>query len=251
MYPERDTSFSTGNPQSATRIIIFHGYTGSTDEFEALAHALVAAIDAHVSIPLLPGHGSHESNLFNYAYEEFLNFAHTEVERAQAPQKKLILMGHSFGGYLALECAAKYKIDALVLTVVPFWLRFPLNMPGLAWLMRQKLLWDKKLPLQEKIERIGLFYYHNMPGIALTLLNEGVRRVKKILPTIVCPILVINTTKDPLTYSSSAEALLARSGKNPKNHFHLVPREEHGLFYGDGHDAIIKEIVGFVKNTFE
>lgn len=249
MYPQRDTSFMIGNPGSPIRVIIFHGYTGSTDEFEPLAHAIVETIGAYVSIPLLPGHGSNEADLYDREYEEFIRFAKNEVERVQASGAKLILIGHSFGGYLTLECAAKYKTDALVLTVVPFWLRFPLNIPGLAWLMRQKLSWNKKLPLQEKIERIGLFYYNNMPGIALTLLNEGVRRVKKILHLVQCPMLVINTTKDPLTYSSSAEALLARSGKNSKNHFHLVPREEHGLFYGAGHDAIIKEIVGFIQDS--
>lgn len=249
MYPERDASFAIGNPNANVRVIIFHGYTGSTDEFEALAHAIVRALDAHVSVPLLPGHGTNEADLLHFTYQDFILFAEKEVEHARSTDAHLIILGHSFGGYLAMECAARYKADALVLTVVPFLLRFPLNIPGLAWIMRQKLLWDKKLPLQEKIERIGLFYYHHMPGIALTLLNEGVRRAKKVLRSISCPMLVIQTTKDPLTYSRSAETLLALSGKNPKNHFLLVPREEHGLFYGAGHETIIKEIVEFMKKA--
>lgn len=249
MYPNRDTSFGTGNPDSRTRIIIFHGYTGSTDEFEPLAHELARTLDAHVSIPLLPGHGTHESDLLLYSYDDFAQFARARVEAERVKAAKLVIIGHSFGGYLAAECAAEFKADALVLTVVPFLLRFPLNLPGLAWLMRRKELWDKKVPLQERIERIGLFYYRHMPGIALTLLNEGIRRSRKALGDVHCPMLTINTTEDPLTYNESGQELLACSGGNPHNRAHVVERKEHGLFYGKGKEKVMDEIVSFVQSA--
>jgi esterase/lipase len=245
MYPKRDSSFTCGNSHSRIRVVIFHGYTGSTDEFEALAHEIAQALDAHVSVPLLPGHGTHEADLLPYTYENFIQFARSHVKKERAQADKLIIIGHSFGGYLAVECAAEFKADALVLTVVPFLLRFPLNLPGLAWLMRRKSFWDKKIPLQERIERMGLFYYRHMPGVALTLLNKGVRRARTLLSNVQCPILAINTTEDPLTYNSSAEEILTHSGKNPHNRAHIVERKEHGLFYGKGREEVIAEIVLF------
>ncbi len=249
MYPLRDTSFATGDPQSNIRVVIFHGYTGSTDEFEPLAQELASALDAHVSIPLLPGHGTHESDLLHYRYEDFVNFARLRVEQERAKAAKLVIIGHSFGGYLASECAAEFKADALVLTVMPFLLRFPLNFPGLAWLMRRKSLWDKKVPLQERIERMGLFYYRHMPGIALTLLNEGINRTRTALPKVRCPMLTINTTEDPLTYNESGRELLACSDKNPQSRTLLVERKEHGLFYGKGREEVVEEIVMFVREA--
>ena len=249
MYPRRDISFSIGNSDAPVRIVIFHGYTGSTDEFEPLAQALAATLNAHVSIPLLPGHGTNEADLLHREYEDFARFALAHAARERAKAEKLIFIGHSFGGYLAMECAAAYNADALVLTVVPFGLRFPLNMPGVAWFMRRKLLWEKKVRLQERIERIGLFYYRHMPGIALSLLNEGVRRSKRALKNIPCPILAINTTEDPLTYQKSGSALLSYSGKNVKNRFHIVERKEHGLFYGAEREKTVEEIVSFLKNS--
>lgn len=249
MYPCRDTTFEIGSTDAPVRIVIFHGYTGSTDEFEPLAQELSQVLGAHVSVPLLPGHGTHESDLLPYTYDDFARFAHAHVAQEHKKGEKLVIIGHSFGGYLATECAAEFKSDALVLTVVPFLLRFPLNLPGLAWLMRRKALWDKKVPLQERIERIGLFYYHHMPGVALTLLNQGVKRAESYLPRVRCPILTINTTEDPLTYDKSGAEMLARSAKNPHNQAHLVERKEHGLFYGKGKEDVIEEIVSFVRQA--
>lgn len=249
MYPKRDSSFACGDPHSRTRVIIFHGYTGSTDEFEPLAQELAHTLGAHVSVPLLPGHGTHESDLLQYRYEDFAHFARLQVETERAKAAKLVIIGHSFGGYLATECAAEFRADVLVLTVVPFLLRFPLNLPGLAWLMRRKSFWDKKVPLQERIERMGLFYYRHMPGIALTLLNEGINRTRTALRNVRCPMLTINTTQDPLTYNESGRELLACSDKNPQNRTHLVERKEHGLFYGKGREEVVKEIVLFVRKA--
>lgn len=249
MYPKRDTGFSIGHPDAPVRVIIFHGYTGSTDEFEMLAHTIHAETGAFVSVPLLPGHGTNEADLLHLDYDTFARFAHEHASHVRGDAAKLVLMGHSFGGYLALECAAAFQAQAIVLTVVPFWLRAPLNLPGIPWFMRRKLLWNKKLPLQERIERIGLFYYRHMPGIALTLLKEGIRRSKGLLHAVTCPILAINTTKDPLAYQHSGEALLKRSGRNPNNRLSLVERQDHGLFYGAGREQVVDEIAAFIKQA--
>ena len=231
------------------RVVIFHGYTGSANEFQPLAHELSRILDVHVSIPLLPGHGTNESDLLPYTYDDFARFAHEHVAKERAQAEKLVIIGHSFGGYLAAECAAEFKADALVLTVVPFLLRFPLNLPGLAWLMRRRSFWDKKIPLQERIERMGLFYYRLMPGVALTLLNEGIRRTRAALSKVHCPMLTINTTEDPLTYNESGQELLTCSGKNSHSRAHLVERKEHGLFYGKGKEEVVEEIVLFVRQA--
>jgi len=245
-YQAKTSALSIGRTDAPREILIFHGYTGSPDEFRPLAEELAERHDAHVSVPLLPGHGTDEYDLFPYDFQDFLIFARAEAHAAKASGKELIIMGHSFGGYLAILTAAEYKPKALILTVVPYSLRWPLWVPGTAALMRTRLLWDKKIPLQEKIERMGLFFYDHMPGIGLTLLKEGIRKSARALPQIDCPILTIHTGNDPLTPPRSGPQILAASGHNPQSAHHIVPGREHGIFYGSGWEDVVRQISEFI-----
>ncbi len=249
-YQEKTSSLSIGRADAPREILIFHGYTGSPDEFRPLAEELATRYDAHVSVPLLPGHGTDEIDLVPYTFEDFHEFARAKADRVATSGKPFVIMGHSFGGYLAILTAAEFKPAALMLTVVPFSLRWPLWVPGTEIVMRMRLLWDKKIPLQEKIERMGLFFYDHMPGIGLTLLKQGIRKSARVLPSITCPILAIHTEKDPLTPPKSGEEMLAASARNPENARLVIQDREHGIFYGKGWEVVVQHISDFLAKTF-
>src|SRR5215510_1181023 len=59
------TSFVAGSIHAPRRIVIFHGYTGSPDEFKDLAGHLASALEAYVTVPLLPGHGTVQTDLLS------------------------------------------------------------------------------------------------------------------------------------------------------------------------------------------
>ena len=248
-YTPKSASIEAGSLDAPRRVVIFHGYTGSPDEFRSLAEQLSRELDAHVSVPLLPGHGTNESELLWYHFDDFLHFAKEYVDNAKRSGKELIIMGHSFGGYLAILTAADAKPAALILTLMPFSLRFPLWLPGAAWFMRKRMWWEKDLSIAERMARLGLFYYRHMPGLGLTLVKEGIRRSRKAIPALDMPILAITTEDDPIVAPESGAQMLARSGKHPGNTSVMMEDREHGLFYGSRAHEVIEVILAFAKKT--
>lgn len=249
-YATKSTSIEIGPLDAKKQVIIFHGYTGSPDEFHALAPQIARELNASVSVPLLPGHGTNESELLWYSFDDYLHFAKEHVRNSIHPNKELIIMGHSFGGYLAILAAAEHAPAALILTVVPFSLRFPLWLPGAAWFMRKRTWWEKQLPINERLARLGLFYYRHMPGSGLTFVKEGIKRAKSALSTIETPILTVTTGEDPIVRPESGEKILALSGKNARNESVLLADRKHGLFYGPGAQEASDTIIRFAKKIF-
>ncbi len=242
---------SAGDPSAPYRVVILHGYTGSPDEFRDFAHDLSTRLNAYVTAPVLPGHGTHINDLVPLWFDDIYHAAREHVKEAHESGKPLIIIGHSFSGYLALLCAATYPPAALVITVMPYHLRFPLSLPLMAYFLRIKLLWDKKLSEQEMQERIGKFYYRYMPGKALWLLLEGKQRVAKILKSIVAPILTVHGTTDSLALPDSGNALLQKTGRNPRNKAVILDKKSHGIFYGDGRSDVQALILQFLETELE
>jgi len=247
----RSQSFTAGSPESPRRVLILHGYTGGPDEFRDLADTLLHRLDAYVSVPLLPGHGTSEEDLERYSFTDFLSACTNYVREMEQSGKPFVVIGHSFGGSLAPLAVAHASPAALVLTVTPFSLRFPFSLPASSLIARTKRFWSKKLPPQEVRERSGRFYYTRMPGIGMYFINRSNRLLRKVLPTISCPILTINNRLDPLCFPESGAAMLALSGKNSANKAVILENRKHGLFYGEGTEEVIEEIVSFLENVFK
>lgn len=242
---------AVGDPNAPYRVVILHGYTGSPDEFRDFAHDLANRLNAFVTAPVLPGHGTTVNDLLPLWFDDIYNAAREHVREAYASGKPLVIIGHSFSGYLALLCGAEFPPAALVITVMPYHLRFPLNLPFMSYILRIKLLWDKKISEKEQQERLGKFYYQYMPGKALWLLLEGKQRVDKILKKITAPILTIHGNTDSLALPDSGNALLEQTGRNPRNKAVILDNKSHGIFYGEGRADVQALILQFLETELK
>ncbi len=243
----RSSPITAGYPSAPNRVVILHGYTGSPDEFRDFAGDLAQRLNAYVTAPLLPGHGTDINDLLPLWFDDIYKAARDHVSEAASSGKPLVIIGHSFSGYLALLCAAEFPPAALVITVMPYHLRFLMNLPFMSHLLRLKLLWDKKISEQEKQERLGKFYYHYMPGKALWLLLEGRERVEKILKNITAPILTVHGNNDSLSLPDSGSILLEKTGRHPRNKAVILDNKSHGIFYGEGRADVQALILQFLE----
>ncbi len=243
----QSSPITAGDPNAPYRVVILHGYTGSPDEFRDFANDLSVRLNAYVTAPLLPGHGTDVHDLLPLWFDDIYNAARAHVKEAHDPGKPLVIIGHSFSGYLALLCAAEFPTAALVITVMPYHLRFPLNLPMMSYFLRLKLVWDKKISAQERQERLGKFYYQYMPGKALWLLLEGKQRVDKILKSITTPILTVHGNTDSLALPDSGNALLEKTGRNPHNKAVILDNKSHGIFFGEGRADVQVLILQFLE----
>lgn len=104
-----------------TPILILHGWVkdGKGEKYDAIKHILEKK-GYPVFLPDLPGFGSNtlkKEELFFDDYVAFIQKYISEITK-QTEAKKVILVGHSFGGRIGIRFASLYPnmVDTLVLT---------------------------------------------------------------------------------------------------------------------------------------
>lgn len=103
-----------GNSNSST-IILLHGWGQNIDMMKPIGNSLDK--DYQILILDLPGFGKSSEPSYPWTLYEYVNTIHELVERLNI--KNPIVMGHSFGGKLAILYASKYETKKLVLFASP------------------------------------------------------------------------------------------------------------------------------------
>lgn len=102
-------------------IIILHGWGSamSGKRYEGLKN-LIEKKGYTVFTPDLPGFGENPLTKEVLEFDDYVQFVKTFIEKSlhHTKQKKIVLLGHSFGGRIAIRVAKLYPalIDSLVLT---------------------------------------------------------------------------------------------------------------------------------------
>jgi carboxylesterase len=99
--------------------VLIHGFPGTPAEMRDLAKLLHAeGWTAHA--PLLPGFGPDIASMGERGIDDWRATVNTAIAAMRRDHNRLLLIGHSMGGALAIEAAAKHAPDAL-LALCPFW----------------------------------------------------------------------------------------------------------------------------------
>jgi len=106
--------------------LILHGFCGSQKEIKPLVDALTAK-GYQVACPTLKGHTGAREDLIGVTYEEWLESARVAFRNIQASCGKVVIIGFSMGGLLAINLAREYKPAGLV----------TINTPIYIWALRQ------------------------------------------------------------------------------------------------------------------
>jgi long-chain acyl-CoA synthetase len=103
------------NPQGAQHTIVFvHGYAGVAETWEYQINYFMRF--ARIIAPDLRGHGQSDAPMTQYTMRELVEDLEAISEHLDLPAK-FTLVGHSFGGSICVEYAAKHpdRLDHLVL----------------------------------------------------------------------------------------------------------------------------------------
>lgn len=102
-------------PEGAQKTIVFvHGYAGVAETWEYQINHFMRI--ARIVAPDLRGHGQSDAPMTQYTMEELVSDLEVISENLDLPEK-FTLVGHSFGGSICVEFAAKHpeRLDHLVL----------------------------------------------------------------------------------------------------------------------------------------
>lgn len=244
---QREESFSVGNPDARLRILWLHGYTGSPGAFRATAEYIARTCDAYVHVPLLPGHGTREEDLCAIDFDTMLGAARSAAAKTVRTDSTLVLIGYSFGGYLAVALAQEFNASAVILALTPFSMRFPASLPGAEWVMSQRRFWNKYLTEEDVAERAGTFYYPDVPGTTLSFIKRGNAVLSEVVPRLSCPLYTIHNESDPVAAPDSGTRIIAFHPRPEHCEARVLPGGRHALFFRPAHDEELNLLLSILK----
>jgi len=231
--PHQPFAWKTGND---TCVIMIHGYAGSPDQFLFLAGQLVEDGVDCASL-LLPGHGGTSREFGHEFDQEWRQHVRQEVDRLRDQYRQVVLIGHSMGGLLCLEYAAQTPVAGVISISAPMGIRLNIFQMALA----MEMLFTSPghgRPIVETyragfgVRMTGLFspLAFVLPSISLF---RTIRRVRRVLPLVRVPVLLIQSKKDETIWRGSADQIAGLLGRPTtilrlvrSRHAWRVPEEE-------------------------
>lgn len=198
-----------GNNKNRT-IVMLHGWGQNIEMMKFIGDKL----DEDVLIIDLPGFGKSKEPDTVLSIYDYANLVHDLISNLEI--KNIILIGHSFGGKIALAYASKYKVEKLVLLASPF--KSKESKINIRTKVLKKL---KKVPGLNKLEEfakkhIGSTDYKNASGIMREILVKHVNLdITEDVKKITCPTLIIWGDNDecvPVSDGKLLEKLIKDSG---------------------------------------
>lgn len=236
-------------------VLLIHGFLSSPGELRDLGTKLFkkgyAVLGMRVS-----GHGTTPWDLNNRTCEEWQDSVKRNYEILNAYCDKIVVIGFSGGGALALNLASTNPKNLVSVASVcaPLILKDKMMhlVPYLHALNRMISILPKiesLVPFRPNKSAHPEINYASMPVHALNELRYLVQNVKKNLKYISVKSIILQGTNDPIVNPKSAERIFkALSSKDKK--VHMIETEHHGIIYdniGETHKILI-DFVEDVKN---
>lgn len=201
-----------------TACLLLHGFGGSPFEMEPLVPGL-ADLGCAVDLPTLPGHDSSVAEFRRTFFPDWLARAEERYLALSRSYKRVIPIGFSMGGSLALLLAARHNPVGVVSLAAPVCLqpRVCLNMRSLQLLFLPLLQYirpvmSRRPPRPESRAIAPHRGYDNVNCLPqLHSLGKGLAILRKALPDIRCPALVMHDVLDASSWPGSALAIAAQA----------------------------------------
>lgn len=197
-----------GGPQApVTAVLLCHGFTGSPQSVRPWAQDLAGA-GLTVSVPRLPGHGTHWRDLAGTGWADWLAAVDAELSRLRARGERVVVGGLSMGGALALRLAADRPGDVAGLMLVN---------PAVALTDPRVRAVPVLRYLRPSVRGVGgdvregtaELAYDRVPLHALHSSLRGYAALRRDLHRVTAPLVVLRSAVDHVVPAASSAAVLA------------------------------------------
>ena len=215
-------------------VVALHGWARSGADFAAIVEGLDAVA------PHLPGFGTADPPATAWGSADYAEL----VADAIRPFAPVTIVGHSFGGRVAVRLAAKYPelVTALVLTGVPLLRLAPRSKARLSFRIVRVLAKRGILPqsvLEKQRRKHGSADYNAAHGVMRDILVKVVNEdYRDDLAAITAPVRMVWGEHDSSAPTDAGRAAAELVGAS----FIVVPGTEH-LLEGALRDAVRKELL--------
>lgn len=226
-----------------TGILCIHGFTGGPYEIQPFVQYIEEKTDWLVKVPTLPGHGPTLS-LNEFTAENWMMEAEQALRLLQKQVQRVVIVGFSMGGLIALYLSKRYKIDRLVLLSA-----------AAKYISGGQLLSDVKDIMTDAVKgklstnTIYHLYEYKLTHTPIRSAIEFLRIVKMIEPyykSIKVPVCIVQGQKDGIVPFTTAQHLYDSLGSDEK---YLVTSEngKHLICYSDDSEEWFAKVFSFLQ----
>lgn len=242
-------------PRGRTGVIVVHGFTANPVGTRPLGERL-AAEGYTVEVPLLPGHGTSHHELARTGYADWAGAVEQALDRLAERCGRIVLIGHSMGGTISLDLAARRAEAVAAVVAINPAIRAPRGLlPRVAGLLAPVVPYVPRdlagLPTNDiALDGVEESAYALVPARAATSLLRELDRIRAGLLDVTAPLLVVRSptdhTVDPQDPVDVLELAASRDLRELVcEHSHHVPQLDHDA-------ALVEEaIVGFLAEVLE
>lgn len=234
-------------------IILVHGFLAAPREMIELANYLHQR-GWWVYVLRVKGHGTSPADLAHRKGSDWRNSVDVGYAALSTLCDKVIIGGFSFGGGLALDCAARIPQIIGVFAVSP-----PMQLQDLSSRFAPTIAaWNRLMDVLKrergKKEYAKIFpehpeiNYHRLPIVSLIAMENVMKELGAKLPAITAPTLIVQAKGDPVVTPDGSKRLFEKLGAKEKDYL-LVDLNRHGTLLGPGAEQVHSAIAAFIDRV--
>ena len=246
-----DTKNYEFNTESKDGIYIIHGFTNTTYETRDLAKYL-GEQGFYAKAINLPGHGTTPEDCNRTKFTDWIEFTEQGVAEMSSRCDNVFVIGISMGSDLALHLSSVFPLNAAVFASTVLEFKDFIGPRVLTPILHRIVPFRDKRKSYPKAVRNNYNYlgYQVWPMSAVNEMRKLTNKVKKELPKIKCPALVIHSTKDILSLQSNISLVYDNISSEIKEKF-IVHQANHNLFISNPDQEQIFQKINSFFNQFQ
>jgi len=234
---------------SSKGLLLLHGLTATPNDFKYFSEKF-SSQKYTVSAPLLRGHGTSVEDLQKTQWYDWFSDTKDAYFKLKKRCKKIIVIGQSMGGTLALHLASHYKVDGLVLLAPGMFFKNKATFV-LPFLSKIKKHLDKLdgPDIKNEVSRSKAISYSQMPIQSIEQTAMLFKHLKQDLPEVNSPILIFHSVYDHVIDYKSSQYIYDNISSKNKQLISLY-NSYHVLSLDNEKNIILKKISSFIKPIF-
>lgn len=220
--------------------LIIHGFAGTTEDIEPLNKYLLdkGFITACVK---LKGHTGKRADLAKVNYIDWISSAEDSLIKLSAKCKKIIVIGFSMGGLIAVNISLKHKVDGII----------TLSTPIYYWDIRRVVSNIGKDFKTRKFNNLNHYLKagFRIPFLAILNFKTLLIKTKPVFKQVRCPILILQGLLDDTVHHRSAEYIYSNVSSELKM-IKYYSNSNHIICKSYDKNEVFGDIFVFINNNF-